>query len=77
MCICGILNNTLYCTTYWKIPLKITLFNPLPIQTVYIFPILKTPTSLDIVGILFFINIFYTSLYVLMNFELNFLYLPI
>ena len=76
-CVRDILNNTHNLTTYWKIPLKITLFNPLKIQTQYTFPINKPLLSLDIVGIHFFINIFYTLLYFFINFELQFLYLTI
>lgn len=63
MCIIGILNKTCNLTTYWKAPLKMTLFNPLPIQTQYTFPIKKQPHSLDIANIHFFIKIFYAYQY--------------
>ena len=69
-----IIKNTLNLTTYWKIPLKITLFNPLLIWIQYTFPISKTPTFTRYCRYPFFINIFYTPLYFFINFKLHLLY---
>ena len=64
MCVHGLLNNTLNLTTYLKIPLKITFFNPLPIRTQYTFPIFRNVYFHQIWQVsIFFINIFYTHLY--------------
>jgi len=67
-CVHDILNNTPNLTTYWKIPLKIILFNPLPIRTQYTFPISKTPTFTRYYRYPFFIDIFYTPLCFYINF---------
>jgi len=53
MCIHGLLNNTTNLTTYWKIPLKFTLFNPLPIQTQYTCQFEKPLVWLNIVVSIF------------------------
>lgn len=63
-CICDILNNILNWTTYWKMYLKITLFNPYQYEPNTSSQYKKPLLSLDIVGIQFFINIFYIPIIV-------------